>query len=143
MNQVKIIRLAAGMTQAQLAKELGMSCGAVAMWEQGQRAIGERAAQKLCKIFGVNRSQIYGELPIDIEQAETVKIDEIKRVYIQNREYFDMHKERCLRDALLSACLKICGSGDMDATYLLFDKLIMESASMYRGMEERNETCLQ
>lgn len=53
MNVFKKYREAANMTQAQLAKELGVSASTVAMWEIGVNVPQTRKLKALAKALGV------------------------------------------------------------------------------------------
>lgn len=52
MNNLKTLRVAANLSQSELAKELGISRTAVSKWEHGVRFPSTEKLMKLAKIFG-------------------------------------------------------------------------------------------
>ena len=72
-TKIKKLRKEKGMTQADLAKAVGVSCGTVAMWETGKRRPGYDMLNNLCRVFERNVGYILGfnENAIPISLAET------------------------------------------------------------------------
>ena len=71
MNPIKYIRTQLGLTQAELAKVLGMSQGNVAFYERGQ-AVPPKVARRLirfarCRGHGIGYEDVYG--PLDASAA--------------------------------------------------------------------------
>jgi putative transcriptional regulator len=63
MDKIKIgIRLRSlrgELTQAQVAKALGISAPLVSMWESGQRMPGDDIKIKICKLYGVGVEELF------------------------------------------------------------------------------------
>lgn len=49
---IKELRIAAGMTQAQLAKKMNVDQSAVSLWESGKTAPMRKLHKKLAKVLG-------------------------------------------------------------------------------------------
>lgn len=61
MNRIKELRKANHMTQAELAKKLGVTPQAVGAYERGDRGVNKETLDKLSKIFGRSAGYIAGE----------------------------------------------------------------------------------
>ena len=89
MNNLKKARKAAGMTQAEVSKAIGISQGGYSMWEKGLVKVDTETATKLADLFGVTvdyllgreserpavvRVPVYGSVPagIPLEAIEDV-----------------------------------------------------------------------
>lgn len=59
-DEIKEVRKKAGMTQMELAERLGVSKGAVAMWELNQRSPSVKMLQKICAVIGTTPDSILG-----------------------------------------------------------------------------------
>ncbi len=59
-DEIKAVRKKAGMTQMELAERLGVSKGAVAMWELNQRSPSVKMLQKICVVIGTTPDSILG-----------------------------------------------------------------------------------
>ena len=59
-DEIKAVRKKAGMTQMELAERLGVSKGAVAMWELSQRSPSVKMLQKICVVIGTTPDSILG-----------------------------------------------------------------------------------
>ncbi len=59
-NEIKAVRKKAGMTQTELAEQLGVSKGTVAMWELNQRCPSVKMLQKICVVLGTTPDSILG-----------------------------------------------------------------------------------
>lgn len=62
-NMIKQLRESRGLTQAQLAEQLGVSYQAVSTWENGLKTPRVGVIEKLADFFGVSKSQIMGWEP--------------------------------------------------------------------------------
>ena len=62
-NAIKQLRESRGLTQAQLAEQLGVSYQAVSTWENGLKMPRMGVIEKLSDFFGVPKSQIMGWEP--------------------------------------------------------------------------------
>lgn len=60
MNRVKELRIAAKMTQADLAKQLDITTPSITKWEQGRSNPEISNAFKLADIFGVTLDYLLG-----------------------------------------------------------------------------------
>ena len=58
---IKDLRIASGMSQAELAEKTGVSNSTIWMIEQGKRTPSFPMAEKFCQVFDVNLSQLFGE----------------------------------------------------------------------------------
>ncbi|CCK82914.1 Putative uncharacterized protein [Lactobacillus equicursoris 66c] len=61
MNRIKELRKVNHMTQAELAKKLGVTPQAVGAYERGDRGVNKETLDKLSKIFGRSAGYIAGE----------------------------------------------------------------------------------
>lgn len=59
-NETKAARKKAGMTQTELAEQLGVSKGTVAMWELNQRNPSVKMLRKICIVLGTTPDSILG-----------------------------------------------------------------------------------
>lgn len=67
---ISLLRKARGMTQAELARAIGVSQQAVFAYELGQRRVSVVIVTKLVKIFGVGVDQILGLVqPVRVSKA--------------------------------------------------------------------------
>ena len=74
LNQTAIreLRKLRGMTQTDLGSEIGVTKGTIALIEQGQRNISTALAMKICEVFGITMSQLFGEE--NIKQLMVMKV---------------------------------------------------------------------
>lgn len=59
-NEIRTARKKAGMKQTELAEQLGVSKGTVAMWELNQRSPSVKMLQKICVVLGTTPDGILG-----------------------------------------------------------------------------------
>ncbi len=59
-KNIAYYRKKAGMTQFQLAKELGVGTTSVSTWERGANAPDIETLYHICKIFGLTLDEMYG-----------------------------------------------------------------------------------
>lgn len=71
MNPIKLLRKEKGLTQIDLAKEIGVEQGAVSKWEIGRTKPEAQYIGRLAKFFGVDEEYILGE----IQDERTLKVD--------------------------------------------------------------------
>ncbi len=76
-GRIKQLRKNAGMTQSELASELGISASAVGMYEQGRREPDNNTLRKLCSVFGVSVDYLIG----DPETSDTKGNVEVAEVF--------------------------------------------------------------
>lgn len=69
MTNIKAKRLESGMTAADLARTIGVTPGAVWLWEQGINTPKAGTLAKLSKIFGCSMEDLLGGEP---EPSETI-----------------------------------------------------------------------
>ena len=60
MNNLKSARKAAGMTQAEVAKIVGITQNGYSYWENGKAKIDNESLAKLSRIFGVSIDYLIG-----------------------------------------------------------------------------------
>ena len=60
VERIRQLRLEDGLSQAQLAQEIGISQSAIGYWEQGSRVPNANAIIALAKYFGVTSDYILG-----------------------------------------------------------------------------------
>lgn len=60
-ERVKVARIAARMTQHELAEELGVSAQAVRLWEHGLRRPGVNRVSAMARVLGVTLEHLMGE----------------------------------------------------------------------------------
>lgn len=58
MNQLRDIRIAHGMTKAELANLLDVHVSNVARWESGKRRICAKHRKKLCQVLGCTEDDL-------------------------------------------------------------------------------------
>lgn len=76
-RKLKQFRLAAGLTQEQLANELGVTRQALSNWEQGKTEPDLDMLKRICNVLQVDvKELIYGETEIKSEEAGVGKIEE-------------------------------------------------------------------
>ncbi len=71
----KRLRIAKGLTQAQLANKLNLSVSAISMYEQGRRKPDSDMLCKICSFFKISLDRLLGSHPIERDVNEV--IDEI------------------------------------------------------------------
>ena len=62
IERLKELRIEKGISQAQLAKDTGLSQSAIAYWETGQRIPNAHAVIILAKYFNVSTDYLLGEI---------------------------------------------------------------------------------
>jgi len=62
IERLKELRIEKGISQAQLAKDTGLSQSAIAYWETGQRIPNAQAVIILAKYFNVSTDYLLGEI---------------------------------------------------------------------------------
>lgn len=60
-TRLRLLRLAAGLTQEQLAAAAGLSTAAVCQWEQGRREPSLAALQALARALGASLDALAGQ----------------------------------------------------------------------------------
>ena len=144
MNNLKKARKAAGMTQAEVSKAIGISQGGYSMWEKGLVKVDTETATKLADLFGVTvdyllgreserpavvRVPVYGSVPagIPLEAIEDVTDwEELPAdVCSGGREYFalrvkgdSMWPEYLEGDVVIVRRQPSCSSGDVAVVYV-------------------------
>lgn len=63
-QKIRNLRLGKGLTQAELAKVIGSSTSAVAMYETGERIPRDETKKKIADLFGLKIDELFFE-PID------------------------------------------------------------------------------
>ena len=70
---IRDFRRKAGMTQAQLAKRLGISPSAVGMYEQGRREPDHNMLMKLCEVFNTTSDRLLGMTRNSLREVSDVR----------------------------------------------------------------------
>lgn len=58
--RIKLLRVARGMSQEELAKMIGVTQGAVSQWEKGLTHPGFKVIPKLANALGVTSDELFG-----------------------------------------------------------------------------------
>ena len=83
-NIIKKLRTERGLSQEQLAEELGISKSTVAMWETGERYPGNFLYEQIADYFNVDMDYLYGRTNIrkayhfDVDGNEYVNVNQVK-----------------------------------------------------------------
>lgn len=59
--RLKELRLKAGLTQAEVAKELNVNQSAVHLWETGRTRIARKHHENLARLYGVTVEELFAE----------------------------------------------------------------------------------
>jgi len=59
-TRLKILRQQYGLTQSELAKQLGVSTSTIGMYEQGRREPDHKTLLIICKLFGISTDYLLG-----------------------------------------------------------------------------------
>lgn len=78
MNRLKELRKAKGLTQEELANEMGVTKLTISRWENEERQIKSDKAKQLADYFGVDLGYLYGYQPINVIQ-ELISENELLR----------------------------------------------------------------
>lgn len=96
-TRIKTMRMSRGLSQAQLAKKIGVGQSSVAMWETGQRLPGWEAIDALSDVFNTPPSAIIdGERPD--EDRELWDLRETLRRRPEMRTLFSVSKSASKKD---------------------------------------------
>lgn len=61
MNRIRALRKKAGLTQQQLAEKIGVTNGAISLWELDRNSIGGTSAMQMAKLFDVSVAYLLGQ----------------------------------------------------------------------------------
>jgi len=81
-ERLKISRKKAGLTQAELARHLGVAKGTVAMWEMGKRTPRYQTLNHLVELLGTNVDYLLGHT----DKEPEIKPDKISNSLKQARQ---------------------------------------------------------
>ena len=97
-ERLKQLRKEKGLTQTELAKELEVSTGTIAMWETGKRKPQFEMFDKLCTFFDRSMDYILGIS--DVPQSAAPSEDEINQLgeWCVEEEYEDILRKYALLD---------------------------------------------
>lgn len=145
MNNLKIARKAAGLTQAEVAAKIGISQNAYSYWENDKVKIDNESLIKLSRLFGkttdylmgitehedlsVVRIPVLGAIPAGIPLEaieEIIDYEELPKSLLSGgREYFalqvkgdSMYPEFLPGDTVIVRKTPICESGDVCVVYV-------------------------
>ena len=126
-DRLRELRKEKGIKQSELAKYCGITIDTIKSLETGRRYPNDDALRKLSTYFDVSTVFLIGDCTD--RKAEDPDWD-----------YFLAHSEKCLKDALCSACMDLAHfRDDNSAQYTLWERYIRSSAAMYRKMAEEQE----
>jgi len=74
MNRLKEARKAAGLTQIEVAKHIGLSQGQYSAWENGHAKIDGQSMSKLATLFGVSLNFLLGTESIQVSNNPVIRI---------------------------------------------------------------------
>ena len=74
-EKLKKLRKENGFTIVTLAKELDISIGIISEWEHGRKHPRPGVRDKLCKLYGVSESVVFGSAPPPPSKRKTPKIE--------------------------------------------------------------------
>lgn len=98
-ERIKYLRDLHDLTQSELGKIAGVSDKAVSTWENGSAEPRMGAIQKLSDYFGVSKSWLIGESPLDDTEPALLAIDEDERCLLgMYRSLNSVGKKRALQD---------------------------------------------
>ncbi|MBC8570603.1 helix-turn-helix domain-containing protein [Zongyangia hominis] len=83
-DTLRALRQNKGMTQAQLARRLGVSSSTVGMYEQGRRVPHSEMLGKIASLFGVSVDYLLGEHPISGTMELRDLAPQVRRLLLQN-----------------------------------------------------------
>lgn len=78
-SKLKEARLAARMTQNELASELGVSAAAVRLWEHGLRRPGINRVNEMARVLGVTFDQLMAEEDVSRPKALVPGLEQLLR----------------------------------------------------------------
>lgn len=108
-----------GLTQDQLAEQLGVTAQAVSKWENDQSCPDISTLPRLAEIFGISTDELLGrEAPPPAYQAEVVEENESEGVHFQNNNW-EFHWDGGRRHALTFAFFVLLVGGLTLAARLL------------------------
>ncbi|GHV98557.1 hypothetical protein lacNasYZ03_01490 [Lactobacillus nasalidis] len=67
---LRALRRRRGMSQQELAEELGVSKQTISNWEVGRKVPRMKAVEKMAGVFGVSKNSILAGLPVDPEDKD-------------------------------------------------------------------------
>lgn len=76
-NHVRDLRIGAGMHQAELASELGVSVATVQNWESESTDMTGYSLAMLCDFFGVTPAEVYGDGSVSDDWRMRVELMDI------------------------------------------------------------------
>lgn len=74
MNRLKEARKAAGLTQIDVAKEIGLSQGQYSAWENGRAKIDAHSMSRLASMFGVTVDYLLGNESVQASSNPVIRI---------------------------------------------------------------------
>lgn len=138
-NKIKTLRKEKGLTQQELADEIGVTKRTIIAWENGERDIKPKKAQQLADEFGVSVAFLLGYND-DVEESEfsawLTKIDNLLKKNPELNEVIKLYEERLIKEGRF--VFSVYG-GDNDALKLLLSDYLQE----YGKLEEYTESELE
>lgn len=124
-ERLKQLRKEKGLTQVELAKEMGVSTGTVAMWETGKRRPQFETLDKLCEYFDRNMGYLLGSSDSFHTYRKTEEeIDQIAEWCVEE-EYEDVLRKYALLDEY--------GKAAVDAVLRAEFNRSQEQGTLYNG----------
>lgn len=127
MNRIKELRQSKGLTQAELAKKVGVTRQAVSLYEKGQIKPKIETRQKLAKYFGVSVPYIKGELDTEYLEkiVETLMLINLPGLVLKyrNNELDDLYKS-FITIAFTGQIIKLLGYDSREKFEEIYTKAI-------------------
>lgn len=135
-------RKALGLTQDQLAEQLGVTAQAVSKWENDQSCPDITMLPKLSAIFGITTDQLLGSAPEEtaapVFTGEVVEEKEPEGIHIE-KDGWEFHWDASRRDTLLFALLVLAVGAQLLLARLLavdigFWQILWPSSLIFFGL---------
>lgn len=97
MNRLKVLRVKAGLTQAQVAEKLNYTCAQfVFNWEHDRSFPPPDALVKVCDLYKVDYQEVASEIALRIAEKKADLI--FKKYGINDSEAFEKSKKRVMNN---------------------------------------------
>lgn len=82
-KRIKELRLARGLSHEEVAKELGLSQGAISQWETGKSSPKGKNRKALANMLGVSEASLFSESLPELQPAREPTPEEILEIFIR------------------------------------------------------------
>lgn len=93
-KNIKKFRMAAGMTQTDLAKKLNITSASISNWEKGQNSIDVEMLFKLCEILGVSIDAMGNMTSEDLSQEDVTLLNKYHQLDVYGKKAVEETIER-------------------------------------------------